>query len=201
MIQFPCGVCSKAVGDNHRAIEGALFKTWIHIKLNKFDQNDYKFYKDNPDKCFFCIKCSAENIAFASLNDDQFEICVNNGINYLPDTDISFKPSDPEQRLFNKLNNAINSIASCVVQEDNEENNDLTIDCNYYSLDEFTSAKFNSSKTFSIVHLNIHSIEKHIEEFRVILTMIDFKFDIICLSEIKIQKDCDPKNDINIDIC
>ena len=29
--------------------------------------------------------------------------------------------------------------------------------------------------------------------------MLEFKFDIICLSESKIQKDCDPKIDINID--
>ena len=70
-----------------------------------------------------------------------------------------------------------------VVQEDNKDNNDLTIDCNYSSVDEFTSAKFNSSKTFSIIHLNIHSIEKHMAEFRVILAMLEFKFDIIYLSE------------------
>ena len=66
-------------------------------------------------------------------------------------------------------------------------------------MDEFTSAKFNSSKTFSIIHLNIHSIEKQIDEFRIILDILEFKIDIICLSESKIQKDCDPKIDINID--
>jgi hypothetical protein len=138
--------------------QGYLGETWIHIKCKRWDQNDYKFHQDNPDKSFFCIKCTAQNIAFSSLNDNQFEICVKNGINYLPDTDISFKPSDSDQRLFNKLNNAINNNAFDVVQEDNEENNDLTIDCNYYSLDESTSAKFNASKSFSIIHLNIHSI-------------------------------------------
>ena len=90
----------------------------------------------------------------------------------------------------------INNNAFDVVQEDNEDNNDLTIDCNYYSLDEFTSAKFNSSKTFSIIQLNIHSIEKHIAEFCIILAMLEFEFDIICLSESKIQKDCNPKIDI-----
>ena len=116
MIQFPCGVCSKAVGVSHRAIECGLCKTWIHIKCNKFDQIDYKFYQDNPEKCFFCIKCSAENIAFSSLNDNQFEICVNNGINYVPDTDIGFKPSDSDKRLFNILHNAINGNAFDVVQ-------------------------------------------------------------------------------------
>ena len=59
--------------------------------------------------------------------------------------------------------------------------------------------KFNSSKTFSIIHLNIRSIVKHIDEFRVILAMLEFKFDIICISESKILKDYDPKIDINID--
>ena len=29
--------------------------------------------------------------------------------------------------------------------------------------------------------------------------MLEFKFDVICLSECKIQKDCDLKIDINID--
>ena len=97
MIQFPCGVCGKAVGDNHRSIECELCGSWIHIKCNKFDKKDYNLYQDNTDKCFFCIKCSAENIAFSLLNDNQFEIYVKNGINYLPDTDICFKPSDSEQ--------------------------------------------------------------------------------------------------------
>ena len=91
MIQFPCGVCAKAVGERHRSIRCEICKTWIHIKCNKLDENEYKFYQNNPDKCFFCIKCSAENIAFSSLNDNQFEICVKKVINYLPDTDISFK--------------------------------------------------------------------------------------------------------------
>ena len=68
-------------------------------------------------------------------------------------------------------------------------------------MDEFTATKFNSSKTFSIVHLNIHSIGKHIDEFRIILEMLELKFDIICLSESKIRKDCDPKIDIIIDGC
>ena len=37
------------------------------------------------------------------------------------------------------------------------------------------------------------------DEFRVILAMLEFKFNIIYLSESKIQRDCDPKIDINID--
>ena len=198
MIEFPCRVCCKAVCVRHRAIKCDLCKTWVHIKCNKFDQNDYKRYQDDPDIPFFCIKCSAENIAFSTLNDNQFEICVKKGINHSIDDDITFKPSTSEQRLFNQLNNAINSNAFDLTEEDNGDNNDISIDCKYYSLDEFVSIKFNSSKTFSIIHLNIHCIEKHIDELRVIMNMLEFTFDVICLSESKIYKDSDPKVDINI---
>ena len=74
-----------------------------------------------------------------------------------------------------------------------------TIDCKYYSIDEFSSANFSPTRTFSILHYNIHSIELHIEDFRVALEMLDFAFDIICISESKIIKDYDPKVDINIE--
>ena len=63
-----------------------------------------------------------------------------------------------------------------------------TIDCQYYSIDYFFAAKFSPSKTFSVLHYNIHSIQCHIEEFRVALKMLDFTFDIICISEMLILK-------------
>ena len=45
----------------------------------------------------------------------------------------------------------------------------------------------------------MHSIQYHIEEFRVALEMLDFSFDIICISESKIMKDFAPNIDISID--
>ena len=74
-----------------------------------------------------------------------------------------------------------------------------TIDCKYYSIEDFSSANFNPTRSFSILHYNIHSIELHIEELRVALALLDFSFDIICISESKLFKDCDPKVDINIE--
>ena len=58
---------------------------------------------------------------------------------------------------------------------------------------------FKSEKTFSVFHLNIHSVELHIEELRIILEMLNFKFDFICLSESKIRKGFQPKINIDID--
>ena len=73
-----------------------------------------------------------------------------------------------------------------------------TVNCKYYSINDFGKEKFCSSRTFSILHYNIHSIERHIEEFRINLQMLDFDFDIICISESKIIDGTDPKCDISI---
>ena len=64
-----------------------------------------------------------------------------------------------------------------------EDDGTPPINCNYYDINEFTKAKFNASKSFSVLHLNIHSVNKHIEELRIILNLLNFKFDVIALSE------------------
>ena len=73
------------------------------------------------------------------------------------------------------------------------------MNCKYYSITEFEQAKFKPEKTFSILHLNIHSIQLHIAELRIILAMLNFDFDFICISESKIQKGTEPKVSIKID--
>ena len=73
-----------------------------------------------------------------------------------------------------------------------------TVDCQYYSMDEFALSKFNPKKNFSILHYNIHSIQLHIEEFCMALQLLDFTFDVICISESKIRKDIEPIVDISL---
>ena len=89
-----------------------------------------------------------------------------------------------------ELNNFINKKFNSLSDDKEDEEDDISpINCNYYDIDEFNKAKFNPSKSFSILHLNIHSIQKHIEELRITLNLLNFKFDIIALSESKIQKE------------
>ena len=51
---------------------------------------------------------------------------------------------------------------------------------------------------FSLFHTNIGSLSKHKEELETILTMLDYKFDIIGISETKLSKNIEPNFDINI---
>ena len=125
---------------------------------------------------------------------------MKKGIINSGDHSVDFIPSASQQKMFDQLNNAINNNAFDLDTDEGEDDEIIpTINCKYYNVDDFCSSNFNPSKTFSILHYNIHSIALHIEDFRVALQMLDFQFDIICLSESKIIKDVDPRVDISID--
>ena len=67
----------------------------------------------------------------------------------------------------------------------------------YYTTSEFLSAKF-FNKTFSVFHLNISSLQKHIDELRTMLKCTNSNFDIICISETRLLNEV-PLSNIQID--
>ena len=96
-------------------------------------------------------------------------------------------PTDNQKELFDQLNKAIQNN---ILDIDSDYDIDLPVlDCKCFDIDEFRKQKFNPDKSFSIFHLNIHSIDLHIEELRVALQLLDFRFDFICISESKIERD------------
>ena len=132
-------------------------------------------------------------IPFSTLNDNQFNIAVKQGVNYTLETGIKYTPVEMDKKLFDRINHAI-----CTNQDDDDEI-DTYIDCKYYGVDDFQNLKIKSEKSFSIFHLNIHSVQAHIDDLRILIGMLDHKFDFICLSESKIMKGIQPQIDINID--
>ena len=205
MITCACAICKKSVNENHRAIECSLCGHWVHIKCNFLDSKDYAAFQDekNDYKSFFCLNCVSENLPFSLLNNTEFSISVNKGVINSEDQVVDFIPTSYQTNLFNQLNAAINNNAfdldTDLSGQSDERDIIPSINCQYYSIDDFSAAKFSPSRNFSILHYNIHSIQCHIEEFRVALKMLDFNFDVICFSESKLHKDFAPKIDINIE--
>ena len=196
---FPCSKCLKNVNKNHRAVCCDLCDQWIHIKCNYLNLNDYNKLKNDPDP-FFCINCTKDVFPFTNLTNNELILLIKKGINI---------PSDDESNLFtahspnmqnhiNNLNEFLNkSLMSFSDSTDDDTDENISpLNCNYYDHMEFTDAKFNSSKSFSIFHFNIHSITKHIESLRTLLLSLDstnFEFDVIAISESKILKFLNPK--------
>ena len=196
-VKYPCSICSNNVHNNHLAIECSNCNLWSHIKCNNISRKQYKFYQENADEIFFCLKCLEEEIPFTKLNDNEFETFLKFDIvESENDINIRLKPSLTQQVIIDKLNSLIDQNNNCNNDESVSEY-DQPISCSYYSCDEFIKANFKSSKNFSILHLNIHSIQLHIEELRILLGALDYKFDIIAISESKLKDD--PKIDISLE--
>jgi len=189
-IKDPCGICHKPVAINHRAIQCDQCESWIHIKCQYLDAKDYKLFQNDESLDFTCIPCKSENIPFTNLNINEFDVLLNKGINFKDNDVINLAPTGNQKILFDQLNEAIQK--SIIEINNSDEHNDTDapiLDCKYYSVDEFRNQKFNPKKTFSIFHMNIHSVDLHIEELRVALQLLDFQFDFICISESKIQQE------------
>ena len=106
-----------------------------------------------------------------------------------------------DQLTFFKCREYLKNLNDYINNQSENENDEFTsppLDCKYYSIDDFVESKFKPDKTTSIFHVNIHSIEKHIDELRSYLLLADFQFDVLAISESKLQTNVDPKVDITI---
>ena len=150
---------------------------------------------------FYCIKCLADTLPLLNLNNKQFNLTAQ-GIDFSEEVNVDeIFLNTTQLNMTKKINKAIDNGFDL-----NEDESDLDtgneihpIDCRYYTIDQFNEKTSNSTKHFSILHLNIHSIEFHIEELRIVLKLMNVKFDFICLTENKIRKNFEPKTDITID--
>ena len=208
--KFPCSTCHKNVNKNHRAVCCDSCDLWIHIKCNYLDLTDYNKLKNDPLP-FFCINCIKDNLPFTNLTNNEFIPFTTKGI-MIPDEETSnfFTPHTPQmQQHINTLNSYLNKT---ITSPDNDDDDDdegqngdelsSPLNCNYFDYEDFNRANFKSSKSFSIFHLNIHSIQKHIESLRTLLLMLEsdsFEFNIIAISESKLKKNSSPLVDISID--
>lgn len=61
--------------------------------------------------------------------------------------------------------------------------NDIQIDCDEYSEVKFQSTYINNTSSFSILHINARSLNKTFTELLILLETLDYKFDVIAVSE------------------
>ena len=180
-----CGLCLNKIQTNHKFVNCALCKSKIHIKCNNIELSYYKkldLYKVIP----ICIICNKENIPFYSDNN-------------ISDTyNKEFLASDTINKLFKGINDLNNELINNM--NDSEDDYDLTpiIDCKYFDLISFKNFE-EDKKIFSIIHLNIASLSLHKDELEAVLNILDFKFDVIGISETKIKKGIIPDYNVSID--
>ena len=68
--KYPCGICSKSVKSNQKAIQCDSCDQWIHIVCNNTTKEEYELLKFQVDP-WACSRCIIEN----NLINVAFTIC------------------------------------------------------------------------------------------------------------------------------
>ena len=131
--------------------------------------------------------CSIQTLPFSSINNDDFLLTSHGldstSIDYLKDV-----PSFSIQTLLDQFP------GEKFAKDDFLSS---TIESKYYTPAQFINEKF-SKRKFTMIHLNIASLQRHIDELRSFLTLLNHPFDIIAITETRLHAQA-TLVDVNID--
>ena len=101
-----------------------------------------------------------------------------------------------EDKKFVSLCNYVSNTVNTEISDD-----DILLDrvnSKYYDIKKLNSTKIDIPSSFGLFHANIASLNLHIDDLKHISSLLNYKFDIIGISEHKIRKDSPPSNIIFI---
>ena len=199
VIKDPCGICKKPVATSHNALMCDVCNEWVHIRCNFVPKENYNHYIDenldplieeNDKSKWFCNNCFKNNLPFGQLDENSFYLNSKGILNSceLDKLKFSLHPSDKE----------ITDLISKLILENTDPDSNNKNFCSYYETEDFIKAKFDNNTNFSILHLNIASLQFHFEELKILLKMLDYEFDCITITETKLIKNVNPSIDIDI---
>ena len=184
-----CRLCLHTVAKNHKAIQCDSCSSWIHTKCNLINDSEYEKFKNDPSLEFQCLHCYGEIFPFTTLNQTNFNATISKGLNLDPEISLNF--TSEQEKMVRKIMNNISSFSF-------DLNENKADPCAYLSTEEFKNLNLDCNDHLSIMHLNVHSIECHVEEINLLLDTISFNFDFLCFSESKVISGIDPITDISI---
>ena len=140
---------------------------------------------------WFCSSCIAKTLPFHNV--DNTDLFLGNlGI----DLSITSRSSNDFVNEYQNLSNLSNSEN---ILQDEEDELYTQINSQYYDISELNQISHNHNLSFKLLHTNLASISKHCDDLQLTLSLLKTKFDIIGISEHKIQKGNDASIS-NIDI-
>ena len=205
---YICPVCSKNYyPQSQDCLQCDTCKGWVHhdnrLKCSGLTDAEFKEHANDEFKPFECDHCVAVKIAkengaiFTLL---PFPVECEGNIFGKPAEKI--KPDitsmTPEQlKKFLKNCDAIQEQLDSS-DDDTEKFVSTSVNSKYYDFKKFNKIRFDSKSTFGLYHVNIASLNAHVDDLRTVLSRLKFDFDVIGISEHKIKKGCTPSNNIDL---
>ena len=202
-----CPVCSKNCHSYQTLLECTSCRNWVHHgnRLQCAGLTDVEFEEHKADelKPFECDHCFSERTA-KDRNDFfirlPFPIECEDNIFGKPDP----KPKpDVTSMTPNQLKKFIDQCSSIENQlrnheDENDEIFSSLVNSQYYNIKKFNSIKYDKASSLSLMHVNIASLNAHIDDLKTVLSRLKTSFDIIGISDHKISNDNPPSNNIDL---
>ena len=134
-----------------------------------------------------CFKCSLHSLPFSNITDNDMLLTLH-GFTSACSEKLSNIPSFTIQSLLDQMPGQKFSTDEFLSD---------SIESTYYTPAQFISERF-SKNSFTMIHLNIASLQRHIDELRTLLSLINHPFDVICVTETRLYDD-NPSSNISIE--
>ena len=197
-MSYTCPICKLNWRKNQESIQCSNCNNWIHhnnkSKCSLLSDIDFKLHIGVDDIPWNCAICDAELLPFATLDDSLFLISsldkdgdVSHDVNLIPSIST------------NKFVANCDAITNALNYDYDDDQFQLNINSKYYDINKLNSLKLDKLSSFGLFHVNIASLNLHIDDLKLILSLLNFNFDIIGISEHKINNDYG-ESTVNIDI-
>ena len=165
---------------NEKAVYCNNCLKWYHRKCNGISLEEYEALVDEPDDLMWlCILCATDEIA----SKFPFGYLSLIELNKLYGVDL---PSQLELLSSYKIRSKLSKLPN-LDDYDTDENYIQAINSKYMDQLNFNKLTSTLSKSLSLMHVNIRSLSKHIDELMTILLMSKIKFEFIDITESKQQ--------------
>ena len=189
MLMATCNICIKRVLNHSYHITCDFCKGTVHLKCLPSVNKKDSLYTNRDKSVFYCSLCLRDIFAYNRLDDGDFiEVLAESWENHplvsfetLENQELIFSPFDLNDNFDNPLHDADPNIQSY----NNHYSGSLQA-CDYY-LENMFNDKIKKSKisnqSFSVLHMNIRSMQKNLGSLENYLETLDHKFTAIGFSE------------------
>lgn len=199
-----CNLCFKRILSHSPILQCCACHDKCHVAClsGNISKYDPLYVKKQTNK-WICTKCIEGSLPFVQIQDDNEFLKVVNSL----DEGLVYETEDLCMNVLNPLN-----IGECGVDVPLDEIDPdiqyLNDSCfvknfgnsNYYKEDMFNgnyAQMTNNNDYFSIIHMNIRSVPKHLDDFTQYLTNLQHSFRIIGLTETWLKEDNSFMGNIN----
>ena len=205
---YICPVCSKNVySQAQNSILCDSCQGWVHhdnrLKCSGLTDAEFEAHNNDEYKPYECDHCVAKKIAhennsiFVTL---PFPVECEGNLFGKPEEkhkpDISSLTPEQLRKFIKQCDTIQDQLES--TSEESESVISTSVNSKYYDFKKFNKIRFDQKSKFGTMHVNIASLDAHVDELRTSLSRLKFDFDVIDISEHKIKKNCTPSNNIDL---